>query len=137
VPVGCIEFGASDHVARIVLTAVKYDANLKSAMNIRYSSETIKACEDLEMTIAAFDRADEPAEVSTMEWGVEQAIESSIVKDKKVPIVIYDRGGLGKEAMVRVLGPLATDVADNVIRISSMVENEQPTEYFKATGQFP
>lgn len=137
VPVGCIEFGASDHVARIVLTAMKYDANLKSAMNIRYSSETIKACEDLDMTIAAFDRADEPAEVSTMEWGVAQAMESSIAKDKKVPMVIYDRGGLGKEAMVRVLGPLATDVADNVIRISSMVENEQPTEYFKAKGQFP
>jgi len=135
-PVGCIEFGASDHVARIVLTAMKYDANLKSAMNIRYSSDTINACENLGMTIVEFDRADEPEEVSTMEWGVARAMESSIAKDKKVPMVIYDRGGLGKEAMVRVLGSLATDVAGNVIRISSMVEDEHPNEYFKAKGQF-
>ena len=136
VPVGCTEFGASDHLARIVLTAMKYDADLKSAMNIRYSSDIIKACEDLGLTIATFDRADEPEEVSTMEWGVAQVMESAIAKDKKVPMVIYDRGGLGKEAMVRVLGALATEVADNVMRISSMMENEQPIEYFKVKGQF-
>ena len=130
-PVGCVAFGASNHVARIVLTVMKYDATLKSAMNIRYSNDTVKACKDLGMTIATFDRADEPEEVRTMEWGIAQAIESSMAKDKKVPGVIYDRGGLGKEAMVRVLGSLATDVAANVMKISATMENEQPAKYLK------
>ncbi len=130
-PVGCVAFGASNHVARIALTVMKYDATLKSAMNIRYSNDTVKACKDLGMTIATFDRVDEPEEVHTMEWGIAQAIESSMAKDKKVPGVIYDRGGLGKEAMVRVLGSLATDVAANVMKISATMENEQPAKYLK------
>jgi hydroxymethylpyrimidine/phosphomethylpyrimidine kinase len=100
-------------------------------MNIRYLNDIVKACEDLGMTIATFDRADEPEEVRTMEWGIAQAIELFVAKDKKVPEVIYDRGGLGKEAMVRVFGSLATHVAAKVMKISATMENEQRAKYLK------
>ena len=49
------------------------------------------------MKIAEFDRKAEPAEEGrTMEWGVKQATKTGI------PDVIYDRGAVGKEAMIRV-----------------------------------
>ena len=36
-PVGEIAFGASDHVARIVLTAMRFDPVIRSGANIRFS----------------------------------------------------------------------------------------------------
>ena len=48
-----------------------------------------------------------------MEWGTEQAIR----KLGRVPDVIADRGDVGKEAMVRVLGTEPKDVLRKVRRL--------------------
>ena len=42
--VGCVSFGASSHIARIVLTAMHYNSSMQAAMNIRYSEEALLAC---------------------------------------------------------------------------------------------
>ena len=112
--VGCVSFGASSHVARIALTAMGFDNSMKAAMNIRYSEEALAACEKLGLGMATFSREDEPEGVSTMEWGVEQAIKSA----GRVPEVIYDTGGVGKEAMIRLLGKDAKEVARKTLEIS-------------------
>lgn len=98
--VGGVAFGASSHIARIVLTAMQFDGKMRAAMNIRYSREALAACEELGLCMASFSREDEPEGVSTMEWGVAEVIK----KEGRVPDVIYDRGGVGKEAMIRLLG---------------------------------
>jgi len=67
----------------------------------------LAACEDLGFTQASFSREDEPQGVSTMEWGVSDAIR----REGKVPDIIYDKGGVGKEAMIRLLGRDAFEVA--------------------------
>jgi hydroxymethylpyrimidine kinase / phosphomethylpyrimidine kinase / thiamine-phosphate diphosphorylase len=113
--VGCVAFGASSHIARIVLTAMHYDDLMRAAMNIRFSEEALCACEDMGFCIASFRREDEPEGVSTMEWGVSDAIR----REGKVPDVIYDKGGIGKEAMIRLLGKEAVEVAGNAIKIAS------------------
>lgn len=113
--VGCVAFGASSHIARIVLTAMHYNDQMRAAMNIRYSDEAISTCEDLGFCIASFRREDEPEGVSTMEWGVSDAIQ----RKGRVPDVIYDKGGIGKEAMIRLLGREAIEVAGNAIKIAS------------------
>ena len=46
-PVGPVEFGASDHVTRIVLTAMKFDPGVRTAANIRFTPEIIGIIEDL------------------------------------------------------------------------------------------
>ncbi len=112
--VGCVAFGASSHIARIVLTALHFDGSMKAAMNIRYSEEALAACKTLGLRMASFSREDEPEGVSTMEWGVAEAIK----KDGRVPDVIYDKGGVGKEAMIRLLGKDAVEVACRAIEIS-------------------
>ncbi|NOZ77377.1 MAG: bifunctional hydroxymethylpyrimidine kinase/phosphomethylpyrimidine kinase [Euryarchaeota archaeon] len=111
--VGSLEFGASKHVAAIVLAAMAHDPGVRCAVNIRYSPETVDACKRAGLSVASFSREEEPEGVSTMEWGTDSAIRSM----GRVPDVIYDRGGVGKEAMVRVLGRDPEDVWQKLQRV--------------------
>jgi hydroxymethylpyrimidine kinase/phosphomethylpyrimidine kinase len=113
--VGCVAFGASSHIARIVLTAMRFDSSMKAAINIRYSKETLSACENIGFEIASFSRDDEPENVDTMEWGMSEAIERA---GGRVPDVIFDTGGVGKEAMIRLLGRDAVEVAGRAVEIA-------------------
>jgi len=112
--VGCVAFGASSHIARIVLTAMQYDNSMRAAMNIRYSEDALAVCEDLGFCIASFRREDEPEGVSTMEWGVSDAIR----REGKVPDVIFDKGSVGKEAMIRLIGRDALEAAQKATKIA-------------------
>ncbi len=101
VVVGDIAFGGSKHVATIVLAAMHFDREVRSAMNIKYTKRTLAACEKLGFSTSSFSRDDEPEGAkSSMEWGTRHAIE----KCGFVPDVIYDRGSVGKEPMIRILG---------------------------------
>ncbi|MEA1893848.1 MAG: bifunctional hydroxymethylpyrimidine kinase/phosphomethylpyrimidine kinase [Euryarchaeota archaeon] len=112
--VGCAEFGASSHIARLILAVMQFDPMIRSAMNIRYSKDIISACEECGYTMASFDRKDEPPHHKTMDWGAEYAITEA----GSVPQVIWDAGGVGKEAMVRILGRGAVDVAGLAIQVA-------------------
>ncbi len=105
---GDVEYGKSKHVARIVLTAMKFDPGMRSAMNIRYSENIVKKAKQKKLSIGFFDRKYEPKNVSTMEWGSKMVIE----KLGCVPYIIYDKGGIGKEAMIRIIGKNPKDVTE-------------------------
>ena len=105
---GCVDFGVSSHVARLILTMMKHDKTKRSAINLKYSPELIEACEELGLTVSSFDRAKEPAGAKTMDWGVREA---SVVFS---PDVVYDLGAVGKEPMVRIFGNTAVEVASKV-----------------------
>jgi len=111
---GPVDFGASDHVSRIILTVTSFDLRMRSCMNIKYSEEILSACSGLEMSIASFDRGDEPAGAKSMDWGVSDAIARSgdVVSD-----IIYDLGDVGKEPMIRILGKSATEVVEKALKI--------------------
>ncbi|MDY6965895.1 MAG: bifunctional hydroxymethylpyrimidine kinase/phosphomethylpyrimidine kinase [Halobacteriota archaeon] len=110
---GSVDFGASDHVSRIILTAMDFDEDKRAAMNIRYSRDILSACSELGMSTASFDRRDEPEDVKTMDWGVSDAIKRS----KMVPDTIYDEGDIGKEPMIRILGNSAVEVVSMAMKI--------------------
>jgi hydroxymethylpyrimidine/phosphomethylpyrimidine kinase len=114
---GFPELGGSEHVANIVLTALRYDPKIRSAMNIKYSSSVLRTCKDLGLTISSFDRAREPRGVKTMEWGTAQAIK----KVGRVPQVIFDTGCPGKEAMIRLLGATPGEVASLALRVAERI----------------
>ena len=114
-PVGEAAFGASDHMARVVLTVMKFDTRVRSAANVRYSPETVSVLEDLMLEICSFDREREPSGVRTMDWGVAFCCQDG------VPDVIYDRGAVGKEPMIRVLGEDPVMVARNILKLSRRI----------------
>jgi len=104
---GHVEFGASKHVASIILSAMAKHPSLRSAMNLRFSKETLHACKLAHLSLSSFDRQQEPEQaVSTMEWGTTMALQQT----KIIPDVIYDFGDVGKEPMIRVLGTTPKDV---------------------------
>jgi hydroxymethylpyrimidine/phosphomethylpyrimidine kinase len=114
------EFGASSHVARIVLTAMRRDAGLRCALNIRYGEDVLRACRESGLRLASFDRAQEPAEVAAREggslvWGVAQALSIG----GPPPEAVFDIGGWGKEPMVRLIGRTPAEVAGRAIDIAS------------------
>lgn len=113
-PVGDVDFGASGHVARIILVVMGYDITRRSGMNIRYSERAVRVCEEMGLRCATFRRQDEPDGVKTMDWGVSSVIE----KLGYVPDMIYDLGDVGKEPMIRILGDNAVDVAKVVVEIA-------------------
>ncbi|MDN7012671.1 phosphomethylpyrimidine kinase [Methanoculleus sp. FWC-SCC3] len=114
-PVGEIAFGASDHVARIVITAMRFDPRIRSAANIRFSEAILPELDNLLFEVCSFDRENEPVGVQTMDWGV-----ASCCKEG-VPDVIYDRGAVGKEPMIRVLGEDPVTVAQNILKLSNRI----------------
>jgi len=117
-PVGQVSFGASDHVARIVLTAMRFDPQVRCAANIRYSPETVRILEEMLLEICSFDRSSEPPGVKTMDWGV-----ASCCRDG-VPDVIYDLGSVGKEPMIRLLGENPDAVVKNILKVSARMNKE-------------
>jgi len=113
--VGMARFGASKHVARIVLAAIERDLNVRAVVNVKYSERNLEACRDAGLSISSFSRDDEPPEGSSMDWGTRKAMEGF----GGVPDVIYDVGGFGKEPMIRVLGLEPDDVVRKVRNIIS------------------
>jgi hydroxymethylpyrimidine/phosphomethylpyrimidine kinase len=117
---GAPEFGASSHLARILLKVMNYDPEIRSMMNIKYTPEVVKACERLGLVVSFFDRSEEPQELKVVEggtlpWGVDYAIK----RIGEVPDIIYDKGDVGKEPMVRVFGKDALEVSKKVIKIAN------------------
>lgn len=120
--VGCPAFGASSHVARIVLTAMEKDPAMRAAMNIRYDESYLKRAKALDYMVAEFARSEEPVHIkekegSTLVWGVKQAM----TNHESVPDVIFDTGDIGKEPIIRVLGCNPTEVVEKALRIGGII----------------
>jgi hydroxymethylpyrimidine/phosphomethylpyrimidine kinase len=119
-PVGCVAFGASRTMARVVLNALRYDPTLKSAMNVRRSDEVIDACQELNLISEGFDRADELGRaIEGLE--TKRAIESSIRRGAGIPDVIFGLSSAAREPMAYILGHSAQHVAEKVAKISSTI----------------
>jgi hydroxymethylpyrimidine kinase / phosphomethylpyrimidine kinase / thiamine-phosphate diphosphorylase len=107
---GCMDFGASEHVANIVITAMHFDRTVRSALNLRFSEENLRNLMNSGLSVGSFDRSQEPEEAKTMEWGTAHATGEM----GTVPDAIFDRGGVGKEPMIRILGKDPEDVLRKV-----------------------
>ncbi len=97
---GQLCYGGSKHIASIILAAMNQHPTSRSAMNIRYTKENLSYCEQTDLTLASFHRADQPETIdSTMEWGTTQAIQNQ----STIPDLIFDLGSIGKEPMIRII----------------------------------
>ncbi|MDD5154598.1 MAG: bifunctional hydroxymethylpyrimidine kinase/phosphomethylpyrimidine kinase [Desulfovibrionales bacterium] len=111
-------FGASHHMARIILAVMRYDPAYRSAMNIRFGEDIIKKCRQLKWHVASFDRQKEPPDVkrkegASLRWGIDIALEDA----RKIPDIIYDCGDVGKEPMIRILGRDPEEVVSKVLML--------------------
>ncbi|BAA30255.1 bifunctional hydroxymethylpyrimidine kinase/phosphomethylpyrimidine kinase [Pyrococcus horikoshii] len=113
--VGSVEFGASDHLARAILTFMRFYPKYRSAINVRYSEEIVELAKEQGFTVSFYDRREEPIEVkekegATIPWGIEVAVK----RINKRPDVIYHLGDIGKEPMILIFGRNPREVLDKL-----------------------
>ncbi|MFH1081033.1 MAG: bifunctional hydroxymethylpyrimidine kinase/phosphomethylpyrimidine kinase [Pseudomonadota bacterium] len=113
-------FGASRHIAKIILTAMRYDPEIRCAINIRFSEDIVRLCTVQGFRVDHFDRSGEPPDVreqegSSLEWGTNVVLS----RGGAVPDMIFDRGDVGKEPMIRVLGTDPGDVVNKVLKVAN------------------
>jgi hydroxymethylpyrimidine kinase/phosphomethylpyrimidine kinase len=119
-------FGASRHIAALLLTAAERFPHLRSAMNIRYVEGIEDIAPMLHLRYASFDRAQEPAEVKareggTLAWGVGWVLDN-LQSWEQPPDFIGDRGEVGKEAMIRILGEDPMSVAEKALALKNALQ---------------
>lgn len=118
IPVGPVEYGASRHLAKLVLEALKHNSSIRAAINIKYDEKIIEKAKDKGYTIVYVDRRLEPEEVKSVEGASIQWItHTAFTKAGKTPDLIYDTGDVGKEPMIRIIGKNAIEVVDKLLNI--------------------
>lgn len=114
------EFGASSHMAKVLLTARKFSAEISCAANVRMTDDVLAAISECGFVQAWFDRAHEPErnksdELATVEWGVSQALSTQDIPEEVD--VVCDYGSIGREPMVRVIAKDSATLQSKLERI--------------------
>ncbi len=121
---GNIKFDVSDHTARLLLAAKKYDNSINFVMNLKYIPEIIKAIKkNTDLDLQEIIRESQPEEVkkkefSTMQWLIKECVD----KSGRVPDIIWDKGSVGKEPMIRLFGTNSKDIIKKLKKIINLIE---------------
>ena len=123
---GEVKFNVSDHTARLILSAKQFDNSINFVTNLRYKHKYIKIIQEkTDLTTFEFLRESQPDSIkheerSTMRW----LIEESINKTGKIPDLIWDKGSIGKEPMVRLFSKTSKDMVQKLTKIIGVINNE-------------
>jgi hydroxymethylpyrimidine/phosphomethylpyrimidine kinase len=121
---GRIRYGTSNHMARLVIILMQTDPSIRSGIDFAnppgFSDWLSVYCMKAGWTIALVDRRDEPAEFknvegSTMQWKAREAVRAA---GGKVPTIICDAGGWGKEPVCTLFGNEPVSIAKDVCGIA-------------------
>lgn len=115
---GNLRYGGSKHVASAVLEVARKFPTIRSGVNLKYDSSTIKKAISKGLKVSSYDRKKEPLEnkkrdSSTVPWGIRTAITSL----KIPPDIIFHKGDFGKEPMILVFGKDPEDVLRKILKI--------------------
>jgi len=119
---GDIKFGVSDHTARLILEAKKFDPSVNFVVNLKYKFEWINAIKNsTNLELKEIVREDQPENVklhekSTMQW----LIQRSIKEIGRIPDIIWDRGSIGKEPMIRLFGKNSEDI---ILKLKQIIKS--------------
>jgi len=96
-------FGASSHVARLVLTCMKYYPHIRSCVSVRYDRAIIEKAHESDMNVLFFDRKSEPEKLKEAEGkSLDFMTEKTLRWADQPPDIIYDLGDVGKEPIIRL-----------------------------------
>jgi hydroxymethylpyrimidine/phosphomethylpyrimidine kinase len=120
---GMPSWGASDHLARRIIEARKYNAEISAALNFKCTEEIIRVaqayCAEQGLLFGWLDREREPGDVkeldgASMPWKVKQLF----AKYGAIPRLFYEGPGWGKEPLFLALGKDAIEVMSIVVEIA-------------------
>lgn len=120
---GEIRFGVAEHTARLVLTAKAFDKSINFVMNLKFTPEMIKKIKkETDLKLKEILREKEPQETkdkefSTMQWLIKESLE----KNGRIPDIVWDKGSIGKEPMIRVFGRDSRDIIKKLEKIIKII----------------
>jgi len=120
---GIPRWGASDHMARLIIEIRKYEPSINAGINFKCDAAIIdvvkKYCSERNILFGQIDRTQEPAEVTeqdgaSMPWKIKHLVTSS----GGVPRLFYEGEGWGKEPLFVAIGSDAVEVTAMAIEIA-------------------
>ncbi len=123
---GQIKFGVSDHTARLLLTAKEFDNSINYVINLKYNTDLIKLVqEQTNLELHEIKREAQPDDIKkndllTMKW----LIKESVRKKGRIPDIIWDKGSVGKEPMIRLFGKNSKEMINKLTKIINFIEEE-------------
>ncbi len=126
---GMPQWGASDHMARLIIEARKYDPTINAGINFKCDATVIdvvrKYCSEQGMLFGWIDRTKEPVEVAeqdgtSMPWKIKQLASDA----GGIPRLFYEGEGWGKEPLFVALGNDAVEVAGIAIEIAQRYQRK-------------
>ncbi|MDQ1279583.1 MAG: hydroxymethylpyrimidine kinase / phosphomethylpyrimidine kinase / thiamine-phosphate diphosphorylase [Thermoproteota archaeon] len=112
--VGEPKFGATHFMGTVLLAAMKHNPEFRAVINLKYSPEIVRICEELGMEARTYEWKEKPKEAIQMKCTIPFTIDIL----QKAPEVVYDVGDVGVEALTTVFGRTAIDVAEKAIKIA-------------------
>ncbi|MEN6396530.1 MAG: thiamine-phosphate synthase family protein [Methanoregula sp.] len=121
---GRIRFGASSHMARLIIELMKTDPSIRAGIDFAnspgFSDWLSDYCKKEGWVFVLIDRRAEPAELriaegSSMQWKATEAVRAA---GGHVPKIICDAGGMGKEPVCIIVGKEPISVAQDLCEIA-------------------
>ncbi len=121
-------FGASDHMARLIIEIRKFDPSINDGINFKCDNVIIEIvkqyCQQHNLFFGWIDRSQEQKEVieqdgQSMPWKIKELVNRS----KGVPRLFYEREGWGKEPLFVAVGKDAIEVTSITIEIAQLYRN--------------
>ena len=129
--VGKPRFGASSHMARLILELMKIDPSIRAGINFVSTpglEQWLKRyCEKKKWKYSTIDRSKEPKNViekegASMQWKIKEAIRAA---HGKVPKIFNETGAVGKEDLFVLVGKNTVEVATEACEIARAYAQSQ------------
>ncbi len=124
-------FGASSHMARLIVELSRTDRSVRAGVNFASTPPLVKwltaYCAAQGWTFSVIDRRSEPEDVketegASMPWKVKEAIRAA---GGRVPKVFYETGAIGKEPVSVLVGSDPIEVANEICEIARRYNAER------------
>ncbi len=111
------EFGVSRHMAQMLLTARRFNASFRAAVNIKYDGKVNRIVQAMRLQVGI--TADKSKLKYTSGDIVVEAFHVALERLGKSPPVIVDKGGPGLEPITYLFGSTAQEVVERVLEIAT------------------
>jgi predicted fused transcriptional regulator/phosphomethylpyrimidine kinase len=121
---GRVKFGASSHMARLILEIRKKDPAVRAGIDFAWTPHLSgwleKSCQEKGWVFSVIDRHGEPEEIreaegASMPWKVAEAVRAA---GGRVPKIFYETGAVGKEPVSVLVGRDPVEVAGQACEIA-------------------
>lgn len=128
---GKVQFGASSHMARLIIEYRKYDPSVRAGIDFSNTPDFARwlseYCTKNGWAFSVIDRRGEPEEIkeaegASMPWKVKEAVRAA---GGKPPKIFYETGAIGKEPVSVLVGRDPLEIAGQICTIAKLYHDRR------------